>query len=340
MDRLVALLDPHPRTVEEIFRSSVHERLLDQVDVLVREGGDADAFYAQHLPSASYVIGQPALSADMLKRATRLKAIFNVESNFLQNMDYDTCFAKGVHVLTVSPVFARPVAELALGMALSLMRNLHGAHHDFLNAEERYGLEGNGDSRLLQRSSVGFIGFGDLGRAILSLLAPFHCDIRIHDPWISPEMLARDGLSSVSLDEVLKGCDLIFTVSAVTDTNKGMLGKEAFERMKAGTRFLLLSRADVVDFDALKDACRRGHIIAGTDVFPVEPVAADDPIRTTPGLMFSAHRAGALDSALKEIGERVVADIELMNRGLPPGNCKRAERELVGRMMSRPVASS
>ena len=343
-DRPLALLDPAPRTTGEIFTSSMLARLQDHVRIVEPSGASgpsgADDFYAEHLPTASYVIGQPALSTEMLGAAPHLKAIFNVESNFLQNMDYEVCFAQGIHVLTVSPVFARPVAELALGMALSLMRNLHGAHHDFLNGCERYGLDGNHDSRLLHGSSVGFIGFGDLGRAILALLAPFRCNIRIHDPWLSPDMLARDGLNSASLDEVLSSSDLIFTVAAVTDTNNGMLGADEFARMQRGARFLLLSRADVVDFSALQNACKQGHIIAGTDVFPNEPVASDDPVRTTPGLMFSAHSAGALDSALKEIGERVVADIELMNRGLPPGNCKRAERELVGRMMSRPVEVS
>ena len=53
-------------------------------------------------------------------KSTKLKAIFNVESNFMDNMDYDYCFRKGIHVLATSPVFAQPVAEMAMGLTLSL----------------------------------------------------------------------------------------------------------------------------------------------------------------------------------------------------------------------------
>lgn len=336
----VALLDPAPRTAQEIFADSVLRDLESVVQLVPRGDVDAESFYRAHLPRARYVIGQPALSTELLKKAPELRAVFNVEGNFLQNMDYATCFSQGIHVLNISPVFARPVAEQALGMTLSLMRNIHGAHQDFREGRERYGLEGNEQSRLLHGATVGFIGFGDLGRAILELLQPFRCDVRIHDPWLSPEALMRAGLLSASLDDVLSQSDVIYTVAAVTDTNGGMLGSAEFKRLKPGTCLLLLSRAGVVDFAALQRACASGHIAAATDVFPCEPVAADDPIRSTPGLLFSAHRAGALDSALKEIGERVLADVQLMNRDLPPANCKRAERELVHRMMSKPVKGS
>ncbi len=110
--------------------------------------------------------------------------------------------------------------------------------------------------------------------------------------------------------------------------------------MRPGTMVILLSRADVVDIDALMNACANGHIAAATDVFPEEPLAVDHPLRTTPNLILSAHRAGALQSALHEIGERVVADLMLLSRGLPPQNCKRAEIELVGMMQSKPVEFS
>ena len=340
MNLPVALLDPSPRTVPEIFSDPMFERLASNVRIIERGDADAAGFYQEHLADARFVIGQPALDASLLESATSLKAIFNVEGNFLQNMDYAACATQGVHVLNISPVFARPVAELALGMTLSLMRGIHTAHHDFLNAQERYGLSGNRDSRLLHGATVGFIGFGDLGRAIASLLTPFSCALRIHDPWLSPDALAREGFECASLDEVLETSDVIYAVASVTDTNNGMLGADEFARMPDGARFLLLSRADIVDFAALREACSSGRVFAATDVFPDEPVSADDPLRTTPGVLFSAHRAGALHSALMEIGERVVADIELMNRGLPPANCKRAERELVARVHSRPVALS
>jgi phosphoglycerate dehydrogenase-like enzyme len=124
----------------------------------------------------------------------------------------------------------------------------------------------------------------------------------------------------------------------VTSENEGFLGAEAFARMRAGAAFILLSRAGIVDFDALIAAVESGHILAASDVFPEEPLPADHPVRRLSGFLRSAHRAGALDSAFKRMGEMVLEDMDLMDRGLPPMRCKRAERETVARMRSRPVS--
>ena len=100
---------------------------------------------------------------------------------------------------------------------------------------------------------------------------------------------------------------------------------------------LLLSRADVVDFDDLMASVSSGHILAASDVFPDEPMAADHPVRNLKGFLRSAHRAGALESAFKKMGDMVLEDMTLMDQGLPPMLCKRAERETVSRMRSKPV---
>jgi len=71
--------------------------------------------------------------------------------------------------LTPSSVFAVPVAELAIGMMISLARGIHTAHGDFVNGEELYGLEGNTGSELISGKESGFFGFGDLGKAIYTL---------------------------------------------------------------------------------------------------------------------------------------------------------------------------
>ena len=57
----------------------------------------------------------------------------------MDNMDYDYCFRKGIHVLATSPVFAQPVAEMAMGLTLSIARSIHIAHSDFILKKEKYG---------------------------------------------------------------------------------------------------------------------------------------------------------------------------------------------------------
>ena len=91
---------------------------------------------------------------------------------------------------------------------------------------------------------------------------------------------------------------------------------------------------------ALVELVAAGRLRAATDVFPEEPVAADDPVRRLDGMLLSPHRAGGMREAFLEIGRLAVTDLELVLRGLPPAVCKRAERETVGRMRSRPVERS
>ncbi len=136
---------------------------------------------------------------------------------------------------------------------------------------------------------------------------------------------------------MLAGSDFVFVMAAVTSENHGFLGADAFAAMRPGAAFILLSRADVVDFDALLDAVQRGHIRAATDVWPEEPMPADHRARGLTGLIRSAHRAGAMDVAFKQMGDMVLEDMALMDKGLPPMRCKRAERETAQRMRSKPV---
>ena len=90
----------------------------------------------------------------------------------------------------------------------------------------------------------------------------------------------------------------------------------------------------------MSEAAASGRIRVATDVFPVEPLPGDDPIRRVPNMLFSPHRAGALTFALREIGTRVLEDMDLIARGLPPVACRRAEPETVARMRSMPVAAT
>jgi phosphoglycerate dehydrogenase-like enzyme len=151
---------------------------------------------ADHIAEASFIIGQPDLSTELLQRAKNLKAIFSVASNFLDNMDYNHCFAHGIHVLTTVRVFAAPVAEIGLGLALSLERNIVGADRAFGQGKELWGGDGNTEARLISGGNVGFIGFGDLGGALHRLLAGFRANIRVYDPELPKGILEDFGGST------------------------------------------------------------------------------------------------------------------------------------------------
>ncbi len=331
------LFDPDPRG-EEIFTPEAAARFRADHRVTEYTGGDRDAFYSRHLRDTDILVSQQPMPRDRLDAAPHLRAIFNVETNFLPNIDYDECFRRGIHVLAPGGVFALPVAEMALGMAMSLARNIHGEHAAFLTGSEKWLFDGNRQSELLTGSTVGIIGYGDLGRALHRLLVPFGARIQAHDPWQPDGHLRRAGVEPVSFERLMAENRFVFVMATITTENTAMLNAASLALMQPGACLLLMSRAAAADFPALTAAAASGRIRVATDVFPVEPTPPGDPIRATPNMLFSPHRAGALPLAMSEIGDRMLEDMDLIARGLPPVACRRAERETVARMRSMPVA--
>jgi len=334
-------LAPHPRSLAEIFHPSDLERLGTLGELVIHEEADLaeDAFQKLVTP-AEIIIGQFDLPQSRLEQIPQLKAIFNVEGNFLPNVDYQYCFRRGIRVLTISTVFASPVAELALGLAIDLGRGITQSDHDFRAGVEKYGLAANREIQSLFDQPVGFLGFGDLARALLPLLVPFRCRVRVYDPWLPGELIAEEGCEACSLDDVLRDSRVIFVLASATAENRAFVGASQFVQMQPGTAFVLVSRAAVVDFDAMVRAAQSGHIRVATDVFPDEPLPADHAVRRTREVLLSAHKAGALEQTLKRIGTIVVADVEMISRGLPPVMCKIAQPETVERFRGKPVAKS
>ena len=338
MSRPVILFDPHPRRSADILDDATRSELWSLGEVVLHDGAPMpDEMVDRLLPDVTILLGQTAMSAARLERAPNLRGIVNVETNFLPNIDYDTCFRRGIHVLTPGSAFAPPVAETALGMAIDLARGITDADRAFRDGREKWGLESNEGCFSLSGTSIGLIGYGDLGRALHRLLAPFECRIRVFDPWLPDYLLKSQGLEPGSLEQVLEASRVVFVFAGVSSENEGFIGARQFEMMRPGSVFLLLSRAAVVDFPAMLAQAASGRLRIATDVFPTEPVGADDPIRRNEGLLLSAHRAGALVDALHDIGRQAVADTGLMLRGLAPVVCRKAQRETVLRSRSKPI---
>ena len=331
-------LAPAPRIVADIFEPDDLARLRALGALTIHDSGPVDDCLFDGIASnLEIVIGQIDLPEGRLKKAPKLRAIFNVEGNFLPNVDYEYCFRNSIRVLNISPTFAEPVAEAALGMAIGLGRGITRSDRNFRDGKETYGLAANQDAFSLFRQDVGFVGMGDLGRAIVPLLAPFGCRIRAHDPWLPADYLRSLGCEPASLDQVFRNSRIIFVVAGVTSQNQGFLGAEQFSLMQPGAGFVLVSRAAIVDFDAMLDFADSGKIRVATDVFPDEPLAPDHRARNTRNTILWAHQAGALPTAIRRIGKMVVADAELVARGLPPVICKPAQPETVGMFRSKPV---
>ncbi len=341
MSRNIILVDPLPRTLDLIMEPSVRARLEALGEVIVSEDRQMPAEEVErYLPDTVLIFGQTDMPRERLDRAPRLKAIINVESNFLPNVDYQACVERGIWVITPASAFASPVAEASLAMALDLARGITAADREFRQGTERYGLEGNSETFRFAGAPVGIIGFGDLGRELRELIRPFRNTVRVFDPWLPKEIVERLDCLPSTLDELLRESQVVFVFASVTSENEGFLGKKEFASMKPGAAFLLMSRAAVVDFPAMLEAAASGHIRVATDVFPEEPVKPDDPVRSAPGILLSAHRTGGTRDAFYALGSMAVADAELIMKGLPPRLCRRADPATASMTRSKPVSVS
>lgn len=323
--RPLALIAPHPRARWMILADTDVARLEQRLSLLWHEGGPApEAWLDEHLPEATFLIGQVPLPAERIERAKKLRAVINVKGNWEPDVDYEACEARRIPVLSIAPAMAPAVAEMSLALALDLARGITPADRAFRRGEERYGIAGNLQSFLLRGAPLGLIGFGNLGRALRPLLLPFGGVVRVYDPWLPPGELREQGCVACGLDELLAESRVIFVLAGVTSENEGFLGRAALKRIRPDAAVVLASRAEVVDFDAFVELAEEGRFRAAIDVFPQEPVPADHPVRRTEKILLSSHRAGGIRESYARIAEMLVEDLGLMLDGLPPVRLQRA----------------
>ncbi len=339
-NRPLILFDPFPRSKDLVFTEALWQRLQSLGRIVTSEETPMPAKqFDRYLPEAIALIGQTAMDRKRLEKAENLRAILNIEGNFLPNLDYETCFRNNIHVLAAAPAFARPVAECALAFALDLARGITVADRDFRAGHEQYGLAGNKDTFSLVGTDIGLIGFGNLGQALLPFLSPFRAVVRVYDPWLPAGFIRGFGCEPCDLDQLLSSSRVIFILAAVTDRNQHFIGRRELDLIQPGSIVLLMSRAQVVDWQAFVEGAAAGRYKAATDVFPVEPVPKDDSVRVQKNILLSAHRTAALRDSFFRIGEMAVDDLELILNGLPPVRMQPARAETVKHYRSKPGRS-
>lgn len=242
-------------------------------------------------------------------------------------LDYPTAFAKQIRILSCSPAFGPAVAELGLGLALAAVRQIARSDREFRTGEEYWSHEEFRGEFTLYGKTVGFIGYGALGRYLRQLLEPWGVHILAYDPWMTDAYLSSLGMEPCPLDGLLKRSDVSFILATPTKHNLHLVSKERLALIPDGRVIVVLSRAHLIDFEALSAEVISGRIYAAIDVYPEEPFDPDHPIRQAPHAVLSAHRAGGQPEALQRIGEIVTRDLEAVLNGLPPREMLSAEPE-------------
>ncbi len=331
MAKPVVILDPHWRQVPELFSAANLEFLHGAFDVVW--GMDEPIpppVFEEALPRASVLIsGAPRVDAGILERAARLQAVIEVAGNFPDTIDYEACRARSVEVLSCAPGFRSTVAEMGLAMALAGARGLVREHESFRAGEERWLDDCAPEDFSLFGARVGFVGFGQIARELVRLLVPFRATVRAYDPWVSEALAQSHGAELCGLDELAGWARCVFVTAAPTTGNAGQVGADTFAGMADHTLVVLLSRAHLVDFDALEAEAASGRLRFAIDVFPGEPLAEDHPLRATHNVVLSPHRAAAVRDGRRLIGEMVCDDLRAMLSGRPERRLARADPDRV-----------
>jgi phosphoglycerate dehydrogenase-like enzyme len=327
--------------MDEIFSPDDRQRLYDQFEVIwgQDEPMPMDEFLTA-LPEAEALVCANWRYSDVYDQAQNLRAVVTVSGGYPLDIDYAKCYQRQIRILLCAPAFAPQVAEMALGMALAASREIVIGDRGMRDGSETWQRDLRGETFMLFGQRIGLIGFGNLARALMPLLQPFGCEIVAYDPWLGDGYLRRQGVEPVSLETLMRTSRVIFVLAVPSAENPAMISREYLEMIQPGAVFALISRAYVVDFDALTELVLAERFKAAIDVFPYEPLDPDHPIRGARYAVLSAHRAGSVNEGRWQIGEMVIDDLEAITRGLPPMRMQVAQPEFANRYATlRPVNS-
>jgi len=224
----------------------------------------------------------------------------------LDNIDLEAAKQRRIAVIH-QPVYATDeVATHAIALLLALNRRLVESDHIVRTAwAERRQLSA---IRPLHRMTVGVIGLGVIGRAVVHRLSTLVAKVVVHDPYVKSLPAGVEGAGTV--DELLKVSDAITLHAPLTPETRNLIGARELALLPKGAYVVNVARGELVDHDALIASLRSGHVAAaGLDVFPVEPLPADHPLLSAPNVLVSPHTAFASTEAVARLKQQTVDDL-------------------------------
>jgi len=237
----------------------------------------------------------------------------------LDNVDVRAASDAGIVVAFTPEQNAISVAELALGLMLSLARMIPAADASTRAGKwERQVFTGTE----LFGKTLGLVGLGRIGFLVATRARAFGMKVLAHDAFISPDsvLVAESGATLVSMDELLAQADVISVHVPRTPQTERFIGAPAFAQMKPGALFINTSRGEVVDEPALVAALRQKRIAgAALDVRTAEPPTAGE-LEAMPNVILTPHIAAFTVEGQMRVVTSVCRDVAAVLRGEPAKN--------------------
>lgn len=272
--------------------------------------------YSAHLADceALFVRSAVKVTRDVIAQAPKLRVIGRAGVG-VDNVDLEAATAAGVLVMNTPGGNAVSVAEHTLALMLALARSIPQAAASTAGGKwEKKRFLGNE----LRGKVLGVVGLGSIGREVVRRARAFEMKILASDPYVSPQTAGDMNVELAPLEKLLEQSDYISLHVALTPETRGLLGKDAFARMKDGVRIINCARGELIDEGALLEAMQSGKVAgAGLDVFNPEPPSADNALLRLPNLIATPHIGGSTEEAQEIVGLRIVEQvIEYLKNGV------------------------
>lgn len=202
------------------------------------------------------------------------------------------------------------IPELTFGLILGLARRIYPLQQQMANGEWPEMIGGSIHGRTL-----GILGYGRHGKPIARIARMFGMKIVAWGrggayPDDEPDVIR------LPLDELMATADIVSIHLKLSDDSRGLITRELLYKMKPTALFINTSRGAIVDEAALADVLAEGRIAgAGLDVFTVEPLAADSPLRTLPNVLLTPHIGWKVDDLLHEWAAMAADQLEMYLAG-------------------------
>jgi D-3-phosphoglycerate dehydrogenase len=265
----------------------------------------------------------PPLTKNVLQQLTKLRVIGCTRTEPV-NINVRSATEAGIPIFYAPGRNARAVAEFTVGLIIAECRNIARGHQSLSSGVWR------GDLYLYDRAprelkgqTVGLIGFGHIGSMIPQLLKPFGVRILAYDPYVEDIVFKKKGAKRINnLTELLSESDIVSLHARVTSETIGFIGAKEFNQMKRGTYFINTARGPMVDYDALYQALKNGHLAgAGLETFAVEPPPPNLALLKLENVTLTPHIAGCSKETVDRAVEMVCKDIAFWYSGKTPLNC-------------------
>jgi phosphoglycerate dehydrogenase-like enzyme len=230
-----------------------------------------------------------------------------------RHLDLPSATRRGIAVAGTPADNGTSTKELTIGLILALMRQIPQVNRR-MRDESWPPLAG----RLLEGKTVGVLGFGRIGQEVAHILKVFNTRVLAYARTLTAEKAGQIGAECVPMETLLRESDIVTIHVPLNANTRGMIGDKELAMMKPGALLVNTARGAIVSETAMIKALETGHLGGvGLDVFEIEPLPMDHPLRRFDNAILLSHRGYATVEVLRERYEEAITNILNFMDGKP-----------------------